>query len=108
MPAMLRSFVARRGLAVLAGLAWPLLLVAAVVAAQPAFIVVPAEANLHGNFARLQLLAVRPVGDGALSERSEDLTTQAKYQSSDAAVVTVSAPGQLLAVANGQATITVT
>lgn len=104
---MQRSFAVRRGLAVLAG--WGCVLWAAVaMAAEPSFVVMPAEAKLEGNFARLQLLALRPAGGGEVNDRSDDVTTQAKYESSDAAVVTVNAAGQLQAVGNGTAQIGVT
>ncbi len=63
------------------------------------FQVTPPAVNLEGNFARVQLI----VGAG---ER-EDLTHRATYQSSQTNVVTVSPAGQLLAVANGRAEISV-
>jgi hypothetical protein len=80
-------------------------------AAQPALVVVPDRVELEGNFARAQLLAIRPAdGTGsvpATDERSEDLTAQATYESSDPAVVKVSREGQLLSVGNGEAEIVV-
>lgn len=73
----------------------------------PLLVVVPDRVELEGSFARAQLLAVRPTADGTVNERSDDLTTQAIYESSDPAVVKVSREGQLVGVANGEAEITV-
>jgi Protein of unknown function (DUF1553)/Protein of unknown function (DUF1549) len=66
------------------------------------FQVTPPSVNLTGNFARAQLL----VSAGMPGERSEDLTAQAVYQTSNAKVVTVTPGGRLLAVGNGSATVT--
>ena len=63
--------------------------------------------QLSGNFARAQLAVTRPDAEGKVSPRSDDLTSQTSYASSDPAVVTVSPSGQLLAVADGQAKIAV-
>ncbi|HMC10843.1 MAG TPA: hypothetical protein VKH44_06120, partial [Pirellulaceae bacterium] len=84
-----------------------LLAAVAAVAAQPAVAVVPERVELDGNFARAQLLVRRPHADGIASDRSNDLTTQAIYESSDHGVVTVNAAGQLVAVGNGEAKVTV-
>jgi hypothetical protein len=70
-------------------------------------VVTPAEVRLEGNFARAQLVISRPNAEGQIGQRSDDLTSQATYASSDPAIVTVSASGQLLAVADGQAKISV-
>jgi Protein of unknown function (DUF1553)/Protein of unknown function (DUF1549)/Bacterial Ig-like domain (group 2) len=72
------------------------------------FQVSPSAPVLDGNFARLQLLVSTADKQGLVTERSADLTRQASYQSSRPEVVTVSATGQLAALANGQATVTVT
>jgi hypothetical protein len=72
------------------------------------FVVLPAEIRLEGNFARTQLLALAAPSAAEVTERSADLTSQATYASSDPAIVTVTPAGQLLAVKDGQATITVT
>src|SRR5688572_22761871 len=99
---MLRSLVARRRSAVIAFLGCTLAIVSAAAAAAPsALVVVPSEVKLEGNFARLQLLALRPNSSGEVNEHSDDATTQATYESSDPAVVTVSSAGQLRAVGNG-------
>ena len=66
-------------------------------------VVTPAEVQLSGNFARAQLVVSRPQADGQIGPRSEDLTSQASYVSSDPAIVTVSPAGQLLAGADGPA-----
>jgi uncharacterized protein DUF1549/uncharacterized protein DUF1553 len=80
---------------------------AAALAAPPAVKVLPERVELVGNFARAQLLVARPDSNGEITERSDDLTTQATYASSDLTVVTVSPSGQLLALADGEAKITV-
>src|SRR6187402_91950 len=103
---MLRIIVARRGHVAAAFLAG-LFAFATASAAEPALVVVPAEVKLEGNFSRLQLLALRPNASGEVDERSNDATTQATYESSDSAVVTVSAAGQLLAMGNGTAKVAV-
>jgi hypothetical protein len=72
------------------------------------FQVAPAEVNLKGNFTRTQLLVSQTGTDGSVGMRSGDFTHQAKYASSDANVVTVTADGQLLAIGNGKATVAVT
>ncbi|HKB00634.1 MAG TPA: DUF1549 domain-containing protein [Gemmataceae bacterium] len=73
-------------------------------AAAADFQVSPPAVTLSGNYARAQLVVTAlPV-----TERSEDLTGQASFQTSDAKVVTVNANGRLLAAGNGSATITVT
>jgi uncharacterized protein DUF1549/uncharacterized protein DUF1553/Big-like domain-containing protein len=69
--------------------------------------VVPEQVVLDGNFARAQLLVAQPDGAGAITERSDDLTTRATYTSSNPDVVAVNAAGQLLALANGEAKIAV-
>lgn len=74
----------------------------------PAFHVLPAEVRLQGNFARTQLVISQSDATGTVSDRSADLTGEAAYQSSNPAVVTVTASGRLLAVGNGQATIAIT
>jgi hypothetical protein len=63
--------------------------------------------ELKGNFARAQLLAVRPAADGGINQWSEDVTSQAKYYSSNSAIVEVNEAGQLRSIANGEAMIRV-
>ncbi|MBI5759100.1 MAG: DUF1553 domain-containing protein [Planctomycetales bacterium] len=72
------------------------------------FRVVPDKVALKGNFSQSQLLATAVDGQGQTTDRSEDFTTKATYQSSDPNVATVSVGGRVLAVGNGQATITIT
>src|SRR5262245_58492489 len=97
--------------------ATPLLFLAALLSvsfwAEPAragdvFRVTPAVVSLEGNFARAQLLVTAGKANASLPERSTDWTHQAAYRSSDPKVATVTSTGQLLAVGNGTATITVT
>ncbi|RLT10109.1 MAG: DUF1553 domain-containing protein [Planctomycetota bacterium] len=71
------------------------------------FVVVPAEVKLSGNFARTQLVVTRSDAGGQIGERSEDLTSGAAFQSSDANVVAVDSRGQLLAKSNGSAKVSV-
>lgn len=71
-------------------------------------IVAPDVATLEGNFARGQLVVTATQDDGTTNERSADLTRQATYRSENPAVVTVDAAGRLLAIADGQTTVTVT
>jgi hypothetical protein len=62
--------------------------------------------RLWGNFARAQLVVAADPGS-APSDLADDLTHAATFASSDPAVATVDATGQVLAVANGQATLTI-
>src|SRR5436309_2088743 len=75
-------------------------------AAAPSLVVVPDQVVLEGNFARAQLVVRQPV-NGEVNERSDDVTSQAIYRSSDPSIVAASSAGQLLAVGNGEATIAV-
>ncbi|HEX5106054.1 MAG TPA: Ig-like domain-containing protein, partial [Pirellulaceae bacterium] len=86
------------------GLVWAF--AATVQSAEP-IVVTPAEVRLEGNFARAQLVVSRPNADGRIDTRSEDLTNGASFTSSDPAVVTVSPAGQLRAIADGQAKISI-
>jgi hypothetical protein len=70
------------------------------------FQVAPAAVTLQGNFARAQLIVTNKAG-GVVSERSNDLTRQAAFRSSNPQVVSVSTTGLLLAAGNGDATISV-
>lgn len=69
--------------------------------------VLPAKVQLDGNFSRVQLV-VRAIPEKASVESAKDLTHSATYKSSDAKIVTVSESGQLLAVENGEAVVSVT
>lgn len=77
-------------------------------AADVPFQVRPAAIALRGNFDRGQLLVTETTGQGAIDERSNDLTSQAIFKSGDAKVVSVSSSGALLAVADGKTKISVT
>ncbi|QDU31919.1 Bacterial Ig-like domain (group 2) [Anatilimnocola aggregata] len=78
-------------------------------AADAALIAHPAEVKLQGNFARAQLVVVEAdSSSGAqVTRKSNDISSLAKYESSDPAVVTVSAAGQLRAMKDGKAKIKV-
>ena len=74
----------------------------------PGFRVEPAQVRLQSNLTRTQLV-VRATGlSGETNDRSSDLTGRAVYGSSDPKIVRASETGRLLAVANGQAEISVT
>jgi hypothetical protein len=66
--------------------------------------VVPESVTLDGNFARAQLLVTAGTGGDI---RAADLTHRASYASSDPKIVSVNEHGQLSAIANGAATITI-
>lgn len=73
--------------------------------------VVPESATLNGNFDRTQIVvrqvpADLPAGSQPADDAT-DLTTTATFATSDASVVTVSPAGQLIAVGNGSATVTI-
>src|SRR5262245_3925164 len=84
-------------------------LIAAVsVAAQPGVVVLPERVELEGNFARGRLLVgLREEGERGREGEGEDLTTTARYASSDEAIVKVDGAGQMLAVGDGEAKIVV-
>lgn len=103
-----RHIPARVALAVLGCSFW-LANVRGASAAEPAgFRVTPEAVALEGNFARAQMLVTATAADGAVDERSADLTHAAVYASDNPQVATVGPTGQLLAVADGSATVSVT
>lgn len=69
--------------------------------------VTPAQVSMRGNFAQTQVLVRELNGDGKIDEHSNDLTPQAKYESSNLEVFTVDAAGRLFAVGNGAAVLRV-
>src|SRR5206468_286625 len=75
--------------------------------AAPPIAVSPERVELKGNFEGAQLLVSRASESAVVTERSDDLTTQAAYESSDPRVATVSSGGKILAAGNGQAKVTV-
>lgn len=77
-------------------------------AADGKLIAQPAEVKLQGNFARAQLVIVEAEAVDKISRSSNDVTALAKYESSDAAIVTVNPAGQLRALKDGEAKIKVT
>src|SRR5438552_3215171 len=72
------------------------------------FQVTPGNVILNGNFARAQLVVAAADEKGLVSERSADLTAAVTYQSARPEIAAVNKTGQVLAVANGETTITVT
>jgi hypothetical protein len=76
--------------------------------AQAQICVTPNCVTLDGNHARAQLIATACSGSGIISDRSDDVTHQAQYASSNLKVASVTSTGQVLAVGNGDAIITVT
>jgi len=72
------------------------------------FRITPDKVTLKGNFSQTQLLSTALDGQVQITDRAEDLTTKATYQTSDPKVATIGSGGRVLAVGNGQATITVT
>ncbi|MCI0357907.1 MAG: DUF1553 domain-containing protein [Planctomycetaceae bacterium] len=87
---------------------WPALAAIASANDSVPIVVAPAEVKLAGNFTRVQLVVTEPAADGSVTERSQDLTGQVVFASADAAIATVSPSGEILAVKDGQTTITVT
>lgn len=77
---------------------------------ESALVAHPPQVKLSGNLARAQLVIVEaePGPGGKVTRSSNDVTSLAKFESSDRDVVTVTSSGQLLAVKNGTATIQVT
>ncbi|HTI50914.1 MAG TPA: DUF1549 domain-containing protein, partial [Planctomycetaceae bacterium] len=72
------------------------------------FQVSPAQVVFDRNFEQAQLLVTAVDANGAVTDRSEDLTTTATYLSSNPTIVSVSPAGRVLGLDNGDATITVT
>src|SRR5688572_6011337 len=68
--------------------------------------ILPADIQLSGNFAQLQLLVTKADANVA-EDRRDDFTSQAKFESTNPAIVAIDAAGLLLARANGQANIVV-
>ncbi|MCU1259460.1 MAG: hypothetical protein JWO80_2345 [Bryobacterales bacterium] len=77
------------------------LLVPALLAAAPALEILPRAVTLSGPEARQQLLV-----EANVDQHQEDLTRAATWKSSNPAVVTVDASGQLRPVSDGHATVT--
>lgn len=73
----------------------------------PGLRVAPSEVRLNGNFSQAQLLVTRTNENGEVSDRSEDLTSLARYSSSDDAIAVVQPNGRILPVANGATRITI-
>jgi hypothetical protein len=84
------------------------LIFAAPCTAETPFSVTPSTLHLDGNYARAQLVVRQDSSDAPADERAADLTHQAAYLSSNPKVVTVGPTGELVAVGNGEAVVTVT
>ncbi len=69
--------------------------------------VTPAEVRLSGNWSTAQLIVTASGADGAIGERSDDLTAGTGFESSDANVASVDSRGRVLARGNGAAKIVV-
>ena len=78
------------------------------IAAERQLRLTPAQVTLRGNLDRAQLLVTEADNADQFSANSSDATADAKYISTDPAVVTVNERGQLLAMANGQALMRLT
>ena len=71
------------------------------------FVVSPPKIELDGNFERLQVVVTLANATGQTSDTSADLTTSATFTVADPSIVSVSKDGQLLALANGETTLTI-
>lgn len=70
-------------------------------------VVSPSKIQLEGNFERVQLVVTQANPSGQLSDRSHDLTDKATYSISEPTIATVNGRGQILAVGNGETTLTI-
>jgi hypothetical protein len=71
------------------------------------FVIEPAAIELQGNFDQTQVLVRGAVADAQSLAHAADKTLEAQYQSSDEKIFTVSATGNLVAVADGAAKLRV-
>lgn len=71
------------------------------------FAVRPPEVQLGGDFARAQLIVTATDDAGQSGDKSADLTSTATFESSNPQIASVTPAGRILAVADGQATITI-
>jgi hypothetical protein len=69
--------------------------------------VAPAHVTLLGRFDRAQLIVRRGDESGRVTERSEDLTSTASFQSSNTNVARVEPGGQIFAVGDGETIVSV-
>jgi hypothetical protein len=72
------------------------------------FRVTPAEVKFDRSFEQVQFVVTAADTQGEIGPRSEDLTTKARFVSSNPAVATVSKSGQLIPRANGDLVVTIT
>jgi Protein of unknown function (DUF1549)/Protein of unknown function (DUF1553)/Bacterial Ig-like domain (group 2) len=101
------SHTARRGWIIAAAL-WPALAASSSANDPASLVVMPAEVKLVSNFARAQLVVTAAAADGSMTDRNDDLTSQVVFASADPAIATVSTSGEILAIKDGQTTITIT
>ena len=71
------------------------------------FAVSPAKVELGGNFERLQLVVTQLDAAGETTDTSADLTSNATFRVTDPSIASVNEAGRLLALANGETSITV-
>jgi hypothetical protein len=72
------------------------------------FQVSPAKVTFDRSFEQVQLLVTATDANGAITDRSDDLTTKAAFASSNPAIAGVTPAGRVFGLGNGDATITVT
>ena len=71
------------------------------------FVVSPAKIELGGNFERLQLVVTQLDAAGETTDTSVDRTSDATFSVADPSIASVNKAGRLLALANGETSITV-
>jgi hypothetical protein len=83
-------------------------LISAATASALDFVVSPAKVVFDRSFEQVQLLATTTDANGAITDRSDDLTTKATFASSNPAIARVTPAGRIFGLGNGDAAITVT
>ncbi|MDA1049029.1 MAG: DUF1553 domain-containing protein [Planctomycetota bacterium] len=78
------------------------------VASADGFRIDPPQISLAGNFDRLQVCIREQSADSESADRADDLTAEAKFESTDANIFTVDSSGVLAAVGDGTANLRVT
>jgi hypothetical protein len=79
-----------------------------VVANADEFRIEPPQISLVGNFARLQICIREQVTDSESTDRANDLTAEAKIESTAPGIFTVDSSGMLVAIGDGTANLRVT
>ncbi len=77
-------------------------------AAPRPFRVSPEKIELFENFGRAQIVVTQADAAGNTNDRSPDLSNEAKYASADPKIVAFDTRGRVVAVSNGQTTVSVT